>query len=325
MYSVDVQCEFAIDRPPTLTIKNSAGTQMYGPAGAAIWSSPTVDAKRDRLYFATGNSYTDTKEDGSDAVVAVDLASGRTVWRHQVTENDDDLSGCTSGRKLVNCPTTRGHDYDFGASPILVPLSNGKDVLVAGQKSGVVFGIDPGSGVVLWRTQVGVGGFLGGIEWGMATDGQKLYVANADVIVAENGRPGLFALDPATGKDSWYVPSPKVTCGWTVSSPCFNAQSAAPFAIPGVIFAGTTDGHERAYATADGRILWDFDTARGAYRTINGTDNQAGGPIDVSSGSLANGILYVISGYRGILGGGSNNVLLAFSVDGRYANRPRTQ
>jgi polyvinyl alcohol dehydrogenase (cytochrome) len=308
---------FAIDRPPVPTIKNSAGTQMYGPAGAAVWSSPTVDAKRDRLYFATGNSYTDAKEEGSDALVAVDLASGRTVWRRQVTENDDDLSGCTSGRKLVNCPTTRGHDYDFGAAPILVPLSNGKDVLVAGQKSGVVFGIDPGSGTVLWRTQVGVGGFLGGIEWGMATDGQRLYVANADVVVAENGRPGLFALDPATGKDIWYAPSPKVGCGWTGSAPCFNAQSAAPFAMPGVIFAGTTDGHERAYAAADGHILWDFDTARGTYRTINGIDNQAGGSIDVSSGSLANGMLYLISGYRGILGGGSNNVLLAFSVDGR--------
>jgi polyvinyl alcohol dehydrogenase (cytochrome) len=308
---------FAMERPPAPTNKNSAGTQMYGPAGAAVWSPPTVDAKRGQLYFATGNSYTDVTDGGSDAVVAVDLASGRAVWRRQVSENDDDLSGCTSGRKLVNCPTTRGHDYDFGASPILMPLSNGKDVLVAGQKSGVVFGIDPGSGTVLWRTQVGVGGFLGGIEWGMATDGQRLYVANADVVVAENGRSGLFALDPATGKDIWYVPSPKVGCGWAGGAPCFNAQSAAPFAMPGVILAGTTDGHERAYAAANGRILWDFDTASNAYRTINGIDSQAGGSIDVTSGSLANGMLYVISGYRGILGGGSNNVLLAFSVDGR--------
>ncbi len=290
---------------------------MYGPAGAAVWSSPAVDAKRGRLYFATGNSYTDAKEEGSDAVVAVDLASGRTLWRRQVTQNDDDLSGCTSGRKLVNCPTTHGHDYDFGASPILAPLSNGKDVLVAGQKSGVVFGFDPGSGAVLWRTQVGVGGFLGGIQWGMAADGRRVYVANADVVVAENGRPGLFALDPATGKDIWYVPSPKIACAWSGSAPCFNAQSAAPFAIPGVIFAATTDGHERAYAASDGRILWDFDTAAAPYRTINGIDKQPGGSIDVTSGSLANGMLYVISGYRGILGGGSNNVLLAFSVDGR--------
>jgi polyvinyl alcohol dehydrogenase (cytochrome) len=276
---------------------------MYGPAGAAVWSAPTIDSKRGRLYFATGNSYTDVKEQGSDAIAAVDLESGRILWRSQVTERDNDLSGCTEGAQLVNCPKIHGHDYDFGASPILLPLSNGKDIVVAGQKSGAVFGIDPASGAVLWRTQVGAGGFLGGIQWGMAADGRKVYVANSDVITAENGRPGLFALDPATGKDIWYVPSPKVACSWSNGTPCFNAQSAAPFAIPGVIFAGTTDGHARAYAAADGRILWDFDTAHGA--------------IDVSSGSLSDGVFYLISGYRGVLGGGSDNVLLALSVDGR--------
>jgi polyvinyl alcohol dehydrogenase (cytochrome) len=307
---------FSIDRPPGPTVKNSAGTQMYGPAGGAVWSSPTVDAKRDRLYFTTGNSYTDVKEGGSDAVVAVDLASGRTIWKRETIKNDDDLSGCQPGRNLVNCPPTPGPDYDFGASPILAPLSNGKEILVAGQKSGVVFGIDADSGEILWSTHVGVGGFLGGVLWGMASDGHVLYVANSDVLM-ENGRPGLFALDLATGKDLWYTPSPKVGCGWTSGAPCFNSQSAAPFAIPGVIFAGTTDGHERAYTATDGRIFWDFDSARGTYHTVNGDDGQAGGSIDVSSGSLANGMLYLISGYRGILGGGSNDVLLAFSVDGR--------
>ncbi len=297
---------FAIDRSPAPTKKNSAGTQMYGPAGAAVWSAPTVDAKRRRLYFATGNSYTDAKEDGSDAVIAVDLGTGRTIWRRQVTANDDDLSGCTSGRKLVNCPATRGHDYDFGASPILLPLPGGRDILAAGQKSGTVFGIDPVSGAILWRTQVGAGGFLGGILWGMAADARYLYVANADTVVAGNGRPGLFALNPATGKDIWYAPAPKVPCSWTSGAPCFNAQSAAPFAIPGVVFAGTTDGHERAYAAADGHVLWDFNTGR-----------PSGGAIDVSSGSLANGMLFLMSGYHGVLGGSSDNVLLAFSVDGR--------
>ncbi|MBV8903115.1 MAG: PQQ-binding-like beta-propeller repeat protein [Acidobacteriia bacterium] len=294
---------FAIERAPVPAGRNSPGITMYGPAGAAVWSAPTIDAKHSRLYFATGNSYTDVQEQGSDTIVAVDLESGRVLWRSQVTKSDNDLSGCTGGAQLVNCPKTHGHDYDFGSSPILLPLSNGRDILVAGQKSGVVYGIDPASGAILWRTQVGVGGFLGGIQWGMAADGRKVYVANSDVITSENGRPGLFALDPTTGKDIWYLASPKVACSWTSGAPCFNVQSAAPFAIPGVIFAGTTDGHERAYAAADGRILWDFDTAHGA--------------IEVSSGSVANGMLYLISGYRGILGGGSDDVLLAFSVDGR--------
>ncbi|HEY2528552.1 MAG TPA: PQQ-binding-like beta-propeller repeat protein [Xanthobacteraceae bacterium] len=308
---------FAIEQAPTPTRRNSAGTQMYGPAGAAVWSAPTIDARRNRIYFATGNSYTDAVEGGSDAVIAVDLASGAIIWRRQLIQGDNDLSGCSPGKQLVNCPTTLGHDYDFGASPVLLPLATGKDVLLAGQKSGAVFGIEPDTGNVLWRTQVGVGGFLGGIEWGMASDGARLYVANADVFAAENGRPGLFALDPTTGKDLWYTPSPRVGCHWHSWIPCFDAQSAAPSAVPGVIFAGSTDGHERAYASADGNVLWDFDTAGRTYRTINGVNDQTGGPIDVSSGTIADGMLFLISGYLGVAGGGSDNVLLAFSVDGR--------
>ena len=280
---------FAITRAPALTGRNRAGTPTYGPAGAAVWSAPTIDARRRRLYFATGNSYTDALEDGSDAVIAADLASGRIVWRTQVTRGDNSLSFCAPGRPLPNCPTTLGHDYDFGASPILMTQPNGEDIVIAGQKSGTVFGLDPATGAIRWRTQVGVGGFLGGIEWGMATDSAKLYVANADVITTETGRPGLFALDPSTGKDLWYAPS-------------FEALSAAPSAIPGVIFAGSTDGHERAYAAADGRVLWDFNTRQ---------------PIDVSSGTIADGMLFVMSGYLGVLGGSTHDVLLAFSVDGR--------
>jgi polyvinyl alcohol dehydrogenase (cytochrome) len=315
---------FAIEQAPTPTKQNSAGTQMYGPAGAAVWSAPTIDARRNRIYFATGNSYTDAAEGGSDAVVAADLASGAIIWRRQLMQGDNDLSGCRRRPAIqqpVNCPATPGRDYDFGASPVLLTLATGKDVLLAGQKSGAVFGIEPDTGNVLWRTQVGVGGFLGGVEWGMASDGARLYVANADVLTAENGRSGLFALDPATGKDLWYKPSPRVGCRWHGGIPCFNAQSAAPSAVPGVIFAGTTDGHERAYASADGNLLWDCDTAGRTYRTINGVGGQTGGPIDVSSGTIADGMLFVISGYLGVTGGESGNVLLAFSVDGRCALR----
>ncbi len=308
---------FAIEQAPAPTRQNSAGTQMVGPAGAAVWSAPTIDAKRNRIYFATGNSYTDAAEGGSDAVIAADLTSGAILWRRQLTKGDNDLSGCGPGRKLVNCPATLGDDYDFGASPVLLSLATGQDVLLAGQKSGTVLGIDPDSGNVLWRTQVGVGGFLGGIEWGMASDGARLYVANADVITAENGRPGLLALDPATGEDLWYTPSPRIGCSWHGGIPCFNAQSAAPSVVPGVILAGSTDGHERAYRSADGAMLWDFDTAGQTYQTINGVSDQTGGPIDVSSGTIADGMLFVISGYLGVAGGGSDNVLLAFSVDGR--------
>ncbi len=306
----------SMERPPQPIGKNSAGSQKYGPAGGAVWSAPTIDAKRHRLYFATGNSYTDAAQSGADAVIAVDLADGKVLWRRQVTLNDNSLSGCTPGRPLVNCPYTLGDDYDFGASTILLTLPSGKDILLAGQKSGAVFGIDPDNGAIVWRTQVGVGGFLGGIEWGMASDGARLYIANADVLTAGSGRPGLFALDPATGKDLWYTPSPRIRCAWS-GAPCTNAQSAAPSVIPGVIFAGSTDGHERAYSSANGAVLWDFDTAGRTYRTLNGVPAQEGGAIDVSSGTVAAGMLFMVSGYLGNLGGSRNDVLLGFSVDGR--------
>jgi polyvinyl alcohol dehydrogenase (cytochrome) len=306
----------SMERPPQPIGRNTAGAQKYGPAGGAVWSAPTIDAKRRRLYFATGNSYTDAPQSGADAVIAVDLANGAVLWRRQLTLNDNSLSGCARGRRLVNCPSTLGDDYDFGASTILLTLPSGKDILLAGQKSGAVLGIDPDTGGILWRTQVGVGGFLGGIEWGMASDGARLYVANADVLTAAGGRPGLYALDPATGKDLWYTPSPPVGCAWS-GLPCVNAQSAAPSLIPGVIFAGSTDGHERAYSSVNGAVLWDFDTAGRTYRTINGVAAQGGGAIDVSSGTLADGMLFMVSGYLGNLGGSTSDVVLAFSVDGR--------
>ena len=305
---------YAIQQSPAPAGKNSAGTERYGPAGAAVWSAPTIDATRNRIYFTTGDSYTDVQQDGSDAIIAVDLPSGHVIWRRQVTRDDNFLSGCNT-RSLPNCPKKVGPDFDFGSSPILVPLPGGKDILLAGQKSGAVYGLDPDTGRILWHTQVGAGGFLGGIEWGMASDGGRLYVANADELVA--GRPGLFALAPATGKDIWFTPAPQVGCSWKGTTLCWNAQSAAPTATPGVIYSGTTDGHVRAYSAADGRILWDFDTGRATYRTINGVADQSGGAIAVSSGVVAGGMLFVISGYRSPIGGSSVNVLLAFSVDGR--------
>jgi polyvinyl alcohol dehydrogenase (cytochrome) len=302
---------------PAPTHKNSAGTQMMGPAGAAIWSAPTIDAKRGLLFVATGDSYTDAKEDGSDAIVAMDLVTGQVKWTTQVTSDDNYLSGC-EGRALVNCPTPLGKDYDFGASPILMTLPSGADILLAGQKSGTVYGLDPATGHVLWRTKVGEGGPLGGVEFGMATDGKRLYVGAADAFMpSPPGRPGLVALDPATGKTLWFTPSPHLPCGWTTGTVCMNGVSAAPTAVPGLVFAGDMNGRLRAYSPASGRILWEVDTGAQTYKTVNGAD-QPGGNIDGAAGpTVAGGMLYVMSGYQGSLGGTTVNALLAYSVDGK--------
>ena len=307
---------YAIEQEPQPTVKNAAGTQMYGPAGAAVWSAPTIDAKRRQVYVGTGDTYTDVKENGSDAIMALDLASGKVKWRNQVTENDSFLMGCNRGG-IVNCPTVLGPDHDFGASPILFTLPNGKDIILAGQKSGVVFGMDPDNeGRTIWRNKVGNGGALGGIEWGMAADAKRLYVAVADLgLPPPKGKAGLFALDPATGDQQWYTAAPKVNCSY--SGRCLLGQSAAPTVIPGLVLSTTIDGHLRAYNANDGKIVWDFDTAAQKYQTINGVKDQSGGSLDVAGPVLAGGLMYIISGYAGALGGAPDNVLLVFSVDGK--------
>ena len=192
---------------------------MYGPAGAAIWCA-TIDAKRGLLYVATGDSYTDVVEDGSDSVIAIELATGRVRWRAQVTKSDNYLSGCTPEHPLVNCPTPLGHDFDFGASPILMKLPRGADILLAGQKSGVAYGIDPQTGRMLWSTKVGEGGPLGGIEFGMATDGND---STSPTLMRSCLRRRASRASPrsiqATGRQLWFTPAPHLHCGWTVGSP----------------------------------------------------------------------------------------------------------
>jgi polyvinyl alcohol dehydrogenase (cytochrome) len=298
------------------TRKNSAGTQMYGPAGAAIWSQPTVDPKRGSLYVATGDSYTETVANRSDAIVALDLKTGKIKWHNQVTENDNFLVGCPQNRPAINCPTgIIGPDHDFGASPIIHTLPGGKQILLAGQKSSEVYGIDPDTGKKLWELKLGTGGALGGVEWGMAADGKRLYASNSDSGRPAPANPSVSAIDPATGKLIWQVPAPRVPCSL---SRCSVAQSAPPTVIPGVVFAGGMDGWMRAYAADTGRTLWLYDAALSPYKTVQGVEAKAGS-FDATGPVVSGGSMFVFAGYSGATGGISNplNVLLAFTVDGK--------
>jgi polyvinyl alcohol dehydrogenase (cytochrome) len=320
---------YTIPEAPHPVRKNEQGTQLWGPSGAAVWSSPTIDAKKRAVYVTTGDAYSDPPARTSDAFVAFDMDTGKLLWSRQMTEGDAFNLACPSGE---NCPEEKGPDFDFGSSPILVDLPSGKRALIAGQKSGMVHAIDPDQeGEVLWQTRVGKGGALGGVQWGSATDGNNVYVAVSDfkstpVGAAQPGanktlfgiyfKPdataggGIFALNIATGKRTWYTPPPG--CGDKPG--CSPAQSAAVTVIPGVVFSGALDGHLRAYATTDGRILWDVDTVR-EYSTVNGV-KAAGGSIDGPGAVVVGGMLYFNSGY-GAFGGIPGNVLLAFSVDGK--------
>ncbi len=299
---------YTITEAPTQVGKNSAGTAQYAPAGAAVWNSPTIDRQKGVLYIGTGNSYTGPAVKTSDSVIAMDLKTGKIAWWNQVTGGDAYLVNCRPG--LENCPKEVGPDHDFGNAPILRSLPGGKRIIVIGQKSGTVWGLDPDAeGKVLWQFKAGKGGALGGIEWGSAADDTLAYVPVSDVLTPPNEAGGLFALKLTDGTPLWHTPAPKLECN--TGRGCTGAQSAPVSVIPGVVFSGSVDGHMRAYSTKDGAILWDFNTARD-YETVNHLPGK-GGSIDASGPAIADGLLITNSGYalwRGLPG----NVLLAFSA-----------
>jgi polyvinyl alcohol dehydrogenase (cytochrome) len=279
---------------------------LYGPAGSAIWSAPTLDRKRGAIYVATGNAYSAPAHESSDAIVALDLESGRVRWTRQLTPGDVYLTGCRAGNP--NCPATNGPDFDFGSPPMLVGTSGGRDLVVVGQKSGVAYALDPDKqGEVVWQYRAGRGGVLGGIEWGAAADSVHAYFAVSDMTLPQPG--GLHAVKLTTGERGWFTAPAPPACG--SGRGCNAAQSAAVTAIDGVVFSGSNDGALRAYATADGAVLWEFDTNK-QFTTVNGVPAKGASMIGPGP-AIAGGMVFVNSGY-GAFGGRAGNVLLAFGL-----------
>jgi polyvinyl alcohol dehydrogenase (cytochrome) len=304
---------YSVPDPPQATKTSATGTQLYGPAGAAIWSAPTIDTKKKVVYAATGNSYTNVSINTSNAILAFDLDTGSLLWATQVLPKDNFTMGCGRG---VNCPEDQGPDFDFGTSPILRELPDGKRVLICGQKSGVLWGIDPDNrGKILWQARLGQGSALGGIEWGATADAEYAYAAVSDLLNYKNGNKpgGIHAVKLGTGEKIWSTAAPALTCT-PGSKGCSGAQSAAISSMPGVVFSGSIDGHFRAYSAKTGEIIWDFNTVRD-YQTVNGVPGK-GGSLDSAGPTIANGMVFTNSGY-GMWLGLPGNVLLAFSVDGK--------
>ena len=286
---------------------STAGVPLWGPSGAAVWSAPTVDARRRWLYVATGNAYSAPAAPTTNAVVALDLQSGTVRWVRQVTPGDVYISNCRPGNP--NCPDVVGPDVDFGSPPMLTRTSAGRELIVIGQKSGLGYALDPDNeGAIVWQYRAGRGGWLGGIEWGSAVDGERAYFAVSDLTQPQPG--GLHAVNVATGAPLWTAAPPPVACA--AGRGCSAAQSAALTVIPGVVFSGSFDGALRAYSTATGEVIWSFDTNR-AFTAVNGvpaTGASIGGP----GPAVAGGMVFVNSGYGAFLGR-PGNVLLAFGVE----------
>ena len=303
-----------IDEPATERGVNDAGAKRFGPSGSPVWSSPTIDTERGYLYIGTGENNSNPPTNNSDALQALDLKTGALIWNYQATSKDAFISACAGG-DAANCPDPPGPDIDFGMAPILTTRSDGNDVLIVGQKSGVVHCLNPDTGQPIWQERIGRGGALGGIHWGMATDGNLAFAANSDWFPfgsdsTVSAAPGLYALDLMNGQVVWKSTSdPKICQG---KEGCYNSNSAAPTLIEGVVFAGSLDGHARAYNSVNGEVIWDFDTYR-SFETVNGVNGQ-GGSIDGPGPVIANGMVFFNSGY-GLFGQMQGNVLLAFSAD----------
>jgi polyvinyl alcohol dehydrogenase (cytochrome) len=285
---------------------STAGVPLWGPSGSGIWSAPTIDEGRRRLYVATGNAYSGPAHGSTDAIVALDLDTGSIRWTRQVTPGDVYVSNCRAGNP--NCPEVNGPDHDFGSPPVLA-RAGGRDVLVIAQKSGMAFALDPQhDGEVMWEYRAGQGGVLGGLEWGAAVDGDQAYFAVSDILQPKPG--GIHAVRLSTGQRTWFTPPPAPACG--TGRGCNAAQSAAVTAIPGVVFSGSNDGALRAFSATTGAIVWEFDTNK-EFTSVNGVPAKGAsliGPGPVVVG----GMVYVNSGY-GAFGGRPGNVLLAFGVE----------
>ncbi len=298
---------YTIPEEPKPRGTSSAGVMLWGPSGSAVWSAPTVDAGRRVLYIATGNTYSGPPTPSSDAVIALDLETGRIRWIRQVTAADIYLTGCRAGNP--NCPDANGPDVDFGSPPMLVRRPDGRDLIVIGQKSGVGFAMDPErSGEIVWQYRAGRGGALGGIEWGSAVDTEHAYFAVSDITHPQPG--GLHAVKLTTGERAWFAPPMSPKCG--SGRGCNAAQSAAITAISGAVLSASNDGALRAYSTANGGILWEFDTNR-EFTTVNGVPARGASMLGPGP-AVAAGMVYVNSGY-GAFGGRAGNVLLAFGIE----------
>jgi polyvinyl alcohol dehydrogenase (cytochrome) len=287
---------------PKIVGKNANGVSRWAPAGGGIWSAPTIDPKRRALYVGTGDAYTTPAAKNTDAVMALDLDSGKILWSVQATENDAWVVGCMRPTPLENCPKDFGPDQDFGSPPILRDLPDGRTLLIAGQKSGNVWAYDPDrQGAIVWRTALvnNTKEFGGKIVWGGAADQQTAYFGL--------GAGGIAAVDIRNGERKWFTPPVPVE-GRTQRP----GQEGPLATIPGIVFSGGFDGVLRALSAADGKLVWQFDTLR-EFQTVNGVAAK-GGSIGAAGPVVAGGTLFVPSGYVGVQNSTPGNVLLAFAV-----------
>lgn len=302
-----------IHEPPRVVGQNAVGTDRIAPSGAPVWNTPALDPARGLIYVGTGENYSSPANATSDAVLALDMADGSIVWSMQATAGDAWNMGCETEDR-INCPPEDGPDYDFGAATLLATTSEGRDLVLAGQKSGEVFALDRDTGEIVWRNRLGRGGIQGGVHFGMSAQGDVLYVPMSDFDGGARwpgkAYPGMHAVDIRTGESLWFTPTDEQLCDGLEF--CQPGLSAASSAIDGAVAAGGMDGRLRVYDQTSGKVIWSFDSTR-EFPTLGG-GLARGGSFGGGAGPLFDaGMMYVNSGY-GIYFHMPGNVLLAFGL-----------
>ncbi|WP_084455668.1 outer membrane protein assembly factor BamB family protein [Novosphingobium rosa] len=309
---------YTVQQEPRVVGQTANGTQILAPSGAPVWGSPTVDDKRGALYFGSGENYASPADDNSDAVIAVDLVTGERRWSYQLSKHDAWNNSCMY-QGHPNCPAERGLDQDLASSPMLVDVGQGRQVLLAGAKSGMLTALDPDrKGAFLWDLRVGRGSLQGGIHFGMSAQGTSIYVPIYDSkttpqagTYTDAGYPGMHMVDAATGKLVWRGAFFN-GCGQRM--PCEAGISAATTAIPGAVLSGAIDGWLRAYDRQTGKVIWETNTA-GDFPAVNGAMAH-GGSMSGPGPAVYQGHLITNSGY-GFAFKLPGNALLVYSLDGK--------
>ena len=310
---------YTIPSPPVQVGKTTIGTPIFAPSGAPIWSSPTVDVKRNRLYVGTGENYSSPADGNSDAVIAIDITTGERVWQRQSTAGDAWNVACMMANN-PNCPEENGPDFDHGSSILLVEKHDGKQVLAAGHKDGSILILDPDEqGELLWSTRLGRGSIQGGVHFGLSAADGTVYVPINDMNDLRDGkaldpalaRPGVATVDVDEQAVLWQHVE-EDNCG--DDRPFCDPGVSAPLSSSdGVIYAGHLDGVLRAYDAVTGEIVWSYDTTQ-THTGVNGVEGSGGG-MSGAGPTVAAGHLIVNSGY-GLYFHEPGNVLLVFAPEG---------
>lgn len=310
---------YAIEEAPEPVSKTSVGTNVLAPSGAPIWSSPTIDAKRGLLYVGTGENYSSPADGNSDAILAIEMATGQRAWTRQSTAGDAWNVACMM-KDNPNCPEEDGPDFDHGSSILLAAVDEVRDILLAGHKNGTIFGLDPDKQAELvWETKVGRGSIQGGVHFGMAIEGTTLYAPindmnntrNGDYLDPEKARPGVHAIDISNGEVLWRHVQDNIC--FPEHEFCDPGISSPVTAMPGALVAGHLDGFVRAYSKEDGQLLFEFDS-RGDITGVNGLTGH-GGSMSGAGPAIVDGHVVINSGY-GLYNHQAGNILLVFAPRG---------